>query len=157
MSFVRPHTVAAIADALGAPPLSADAAASLAPHADVRLREVVQDALKAARACKRATLTRQDIDAALAARGEQPLLGWAAARDSARFARAAGHADLFYVDDPEIGFDEVRNNFFGFFAFFDRRQWRSAETADDDDRRRRRDKTLDSPLCSSSFSPSSDH
>ena len=108
MSWVRSQTVAAIADALGAPPLSADAAASLAPHADVRLREVVQDALKAARACKRATLTRQDIDAALAARGEQPLLGWAAARDTARFARAAGHADLFYVDDPEVGFDEVR-------------------------------------------------
>jgi len=107
MSFVRAATVAAIADALGAPPLSADAAASLAPHADVRLREVVQDALKAARACKRATLTRQDIDAALAARGEQPLLGWAASRDTARFARAAGHADLFYVDDPEVGFDEV--------------------------------------------------
>ena len=111
MSFVRAQTVAAIADALGAPPLSADAAASLAPHADVRLREVVQDALKAARACKRATLTRQDIDAALAARGEQPLLGWAAARDAARFARAAGHADLFYVDDPEVGFDEVSTVF----------------------------------------------
>ena len=108
MAFVRQQTVVEIADALGAPPLSADAAASLAPHADVRLREVVQDALKAARACKRATLTRADVDAALAARGEQPLLGWAAARDGARFARAAGYADLFYVDDPEIGFDEVR-------------------------------------------------
>ena len=107
MSFVRAATITAIADALGFLPLSADAAASLAPHADVRLREIVQDALITARACRRGRLTRGDIDAALAARGEPPLLGWAAARDSARFARAAGHADLFYVDDPEVGFDEV--------------------------------------------------
>ena len=129
MSFVRAQTVAAIADALGFPPLSADAAASLAPHADVRLREVVQDALKAARACKRATLTRQDIDAALAARGEQPLLGWAAARDTARFARAAGHADLFYVDDPEVGFDEVKIDLFFLFFFFDRQTTAISSTA----------------------------
>ena len=35
-------------------------------------------------------------------------MGWAAAaRGGARFARAAGHGDLFYAQDPELPFDEV--------------------------------------------------
>ena len=109
MAYIRAGTVAAIADALGVPPLAPATAAALAPHADVRLREVVQDALKVARACKRARVTAGDVDAALAARGEPPLLGWAAARDGARFARAAGHGDLYYVEDPELSFEEVRD------------------------------------------------
>jgi transcription initiation factor TFIID subunit 6 len=110
MSHVRADTIEAIADGLGIAGLSREAAAALAPQVDVRLREVIQDAAKVARASKRACLIASDVDAALAARGAAPLLGHGGAggRDAARFARAAGTADVFYAVDRVTGWDEVR-------------------------------------------------
>ena len=110
MSYVRHETVEAIADSLGIAGLSREAAAALAPQVDVRLREVIQDAAKAARAAKRATLIAADVDAALAARGAAPLLGHGGGggRDAARFARAAGTAYVFYAVARVVGWDAVR-------------------------------------------------
>lgn len=38
----------------------------------------------------------------------QPIYGFTA-RDPLRFKRAAGHKDLFYIDDKDVEFKEVRN------------------------------------------------
>lgn len=42
MGFVQPSTVHQLAESLAVPNLSEDAAKALAPHIDVRLREIVQ-------------------------------------------------------------------------------------------------------------------
>ena len=165
MSFVQPSSIQLLAESLAVPKLSSDSAKALAPHIDVRLREVVQarftslglqrittfcaglqrslvgdiakpavltqEACKFSRHSKRTTLTTEDINNALRLRNVevgnflplvdawcgskvisavqfrtlatlylslQPLYGFGG-KDPARFVRAAGHADLFYVQD----------------------------------------------------------
>lgn len=40
----------------------------------------------------------------------QPLYGFAS-KDKSRFKRAAGHKDLFYIDDKDVEFKQVCNSF----------------------------------------------
>ena len=42
MSCIRPEAILRIAESLAVPKVSAEAAKSLAPHIDVRLRELIQ-------------------------------------------------------------------------------------------------------------------
>ncbi len=42
MSFVQPESLQVIADSVGIPKLSADAAKALAPDVEFRLREIIQ-------------------------------------------------------------------------------------------------------------------
>ena len=42
MSFVKPSSIQLLAESLAVPKLSSDSAKALAPHVDVRLREIVQ-------------------------------------------------------------------------------------------------------------------
>ena len=68
MSSVTPTLVQALANSLHFGTLSIDAAESLAPHLEVRLREIIQDALKFMRRSKRHTLSPDDINSALIAK-----------------------------------------------------------------------------------------
>ncbi|KAK9843648.1 hypothetical protein WJX81_001006 [Elliptochloris bilobata] len=106
MSTLQPQTIHVIAESVAVGQLSDEAAKALAPHVDVRLREVVQDAAKLMRHAKRGILTTEDVNNALRLRNVQPLYGFAS-KDSARFLRAAGHGDPFYVQDSERSFDQV--------------------------------------------------
>ncbi|KAK9812628.1 hypothetical protein WJX72_000897 [[Myrmecia] bisecta] len=106
MSFVQPATIQVIADALEQPIVSDEAAKTLAPHVDVRLREIIQEALKFMRHSKRAVLTTEDLNQAFRLRNVEPVYG-AGSKDPARFLRAAGHSDLFFVDDPELNVQQL--------------------------------------------------
>eukprot|EP00884_Botryococcus_braunii_P019297 jgi/Botrbrau1/6050/Bobra.0042s0033.1 len=100
MSFVQPSTVQLIAESVDVPPCSNEAAKALAPHVDMRLREIVQDAAKFMRHSKRDTLSTDDINRAMRLRNVEPVFGFGGSKDPARFLRAAGHPHLFYVEDP---------------------------------------------------------
>lgn len=71
MSNLTPALVQALADTLDFGALSSDAAESLAPHLEVRLREIIQDALKFMRRSKRHTLSPDDINSALIAKSKE--------------------------------------------------------------------------------------
>lgn len=58
------------------PPLREEAAAALAPDAEYRIREIVQDSLKFMRHSRRRRLTTGDINAALRLRNIEPLYGF---------------------------------------------------------------------------------
>ncbi|KIY93241.1 Transcription initiation factor TFIID subunit 6 [Monoraphidium neglectum] len=107
MSFITPGTVQAIAHSLDIPQLSDDAAKALAPDVEYRLREVIQEALKFAKHSKRLKVTTEDINNALRLRNAEPLYGFGS-RDPARFVRASGHPDLFFLADPERPFSQAR-------------------------------------------------
>ena len=71
MSSVTPTLVQGIAGSLDFGSLSPDAAESLAPHLEVRLREIIQDALKFMRHSKRHTLSPDDVNSALIAKSRE--------------------------------------------------------------------------------------
>ena len=71
MSSVTPTFVQAVVDSLQVNTLSKDAAEGLAPHLEVRLREIIQDALKFMRRSKRHTLSSDDINSALIAKNKE--------------------------------------------------------------------------------------
>lgn len=71
MSSVTPTFVQAVVDSLQLSTLSKDAAEGLAPHLEVRLREIIQDALKFMRRSKRHTLSSDDINSALIAKNKE--------------------------------------------------------------------------------------
>ncbi|KAK2079320.1 hypothetical protein QBZ16_003011 [Prototheca wickerhamii] len=97
-SAVSPEFVATVASsiAVGVHP---EACQALAHDVEYRLREVIQDALKFASRSRRSYLTTEDVNSALRLRN--PLYGFMS-RDPAKFLRAAGHPDVYYVSDPEV-------------------------------------------------------
>eukprot|EP00873_Tetraselmis_striata_P024590 jgi/Tetstr1/444854/TSEL_032696.t1 len=103
---VQPLTMQVIAQSLGIPQLSDQAAQFLAPDVDYRLREIIQEATKFMRHSKRSTLTTLDVDNALRLKNVEPLYGFGS-KHPARFARAAGYPDVFYVEDRDINIDQV--------------------------------------------------
>uniref|UniRef100_A0A383WAR0 TATA box binding protein associated factor (TAF) histone-like fold domain-containing protein n=1 Tax=Tetradesmus obliquus TaxID=3088 RepID=A0A383WAR0_TETOB len=106
MSIIHPNTIKAIAQSVDIPKLSDEAAQTLAPDVEYRLREVVQEALKFAKHAKRTKLTSEDINDALRLRNVEPLYGFGS-RDPAKFLRVATHPELMYVRDPELSYHEL--------------------------------------------------
>jgi hypothetical protein len=47
----------------------------------------------------------------------QPIYGFTSG-DPLRFKRAVGHKDLFYIDDKDVEFKDVRNYNYDFITFF---------------------------------------
>jgi histone H3/H4 len=74
------------------PTLRDDAAAALAPDAEYRIREIVQDSLKFMRHAKRHRLTTNDINAALRLRNVEPLYGFGPSQTSSSNAAATAAA-----------------------------------------------------------------
>jgi transcription initiation factor TFIID subunit 6 len=62
------------------PPLKDEAAAALAPDAEYRIREIVQDSMKFMQHARRRRLTTGDINAALRLRNVEPLYGFGQAQ-----------------------------------------------------------------------------
>ncbi|KAL9236260.1 hypothetical protein vseg_010953 [Gypsophila vaccaria] len=105
MSVVEKETIEVIAESIGINNLSPDAALAVSPDLEFRLRQIIQEAIKCMRHSKRTVLTGEDVDAALKLRNVEPIYGFAS-NDPLRFKRAAGHHDLFYVNDCEL---ELKN------------------------------------------------
>ncbi|TYH21090.1 hypothetical protein ES288_A04G015000v1 [Gossypium darwinii] len=106
MSNVPKEAIEVIAQSIGITNLSPDVALALAPDVEYRVREIMQEAIKCMRHSRRTVLTTDDVDSALNLRNVEPICGFAS-RDALRFKKAAGHKDLFYIDDKDVEFKEV--------------------------------------------------
>ncbi|GMH25499.1 hypothetical protein Nepgr_027342 [Nepenthes gracilis] len=106
MSIVPKETIEVIAQSIGINSLSTDVALALAPDVEYRVREIMQEAIKCMHHSKRTILTTEDVDSALNLRNVEPIYGFVS-KDPMRFKRAAGHKDLFYVDDKDLEFKDV--------------------------------------------------
>ncbi|TYH74971.1 hypothetical protein ES332_D05G440700v1 [Gossypium tomentosum] len=106
MSNVPKEAIEVIAQSIGITNLSPDVALSLAPDVEYRVQEIMQEAIKCMRHSRRTVLTADDVDSALNLRNVEPICGFAS-HDALRFKKAAGHKDLFYIDDKDVEFKEV--------------------------------------------------
>ncbi|GER32871.1 transcription initiation factor TFIID subunit 6 [Striga asiatica] len=106
MSIVQKETIEVIAQSVGISNLSPDVLPALAADVEYRVREIMQEAIKCMRHSRRTTLTTDDVDSALSLRNVEPIYGFASG-DPLRFRRAAGHKDLFYVEEKDVEFKEV--------------------------------------------------
>ncbi|KAE8664821.1 Transcription initiation factor TFIID subunit 6 [Hibiscus syriacus] len=106
MSIVAKETIEVIAQSIGINNLSDDAALSLAPDVEYRMREILQEAVKCMRHSRRTVLTTDDVDGALNLRNVEPVYGFTSG-GPLQFKRAIGHRDLFYIDDRDVDLKEV--------------------------------------------------
>ncbi|KAL6570821.1 Transcription initiation factor TFIID subunit 6 [Orobanche gracilis] len=106
MSLVPKETIEVIAQSVGISNLSPDVLPALAADVEYRLREIMQEAIKCMRHSRRTTLSTDDLDSALSMRNVEPIYGFASG-DPMRFRRAAGHKDLFYIEEKDVEFKEV--------------------------------------------------
>lgn len=106
MSIVPKETIEVISQSIGVSNLSADVLPALAVDVEYRIREIMQEAIKCMHHSKRTTLSTDDVDAALSLRGVEPIYGFASG-DPLRFRRAAGHKDLFYIEEKDVEFKDV--------------------------------------------------
>ncbi|KAG2429868.1 hypothetical protein HXX76_010648 [Chlamydomonas incerta] len=106
-NFITPGSVRAIALSVDVTYLTEEAAKALAPDVEYRLREVIQDALKFARHSKRTKLTTQDVNDALRLRNIEPLYGFLNNNDPAKFVRATGAPDLYFVRDDTVPLEQI--------------------------------------------------
>ncbi|XP_065862477.1 transcription initiation factor TFIID subunit 6-like isoform X2 [Euphorbia lathyris] len=106
MSIIPKESIEVIAQSIGIPSLSPDVVGALAPDVEYRVREIMQEAIKCMRHSRRITLTSEDVDSALTLRNVEPVYGLASG-DPMRFKRAAGHKDLYYIDDKDVEFKDV--------------------------------------------------
>lgn len=106
MSNVPKEAIEVVAQSIGISNLSPDVALALTPDVEYRVREIMQEAIKCMRHSRRTILTTDDVDSALKLRNVDPIYGFASG-DPLRFKRAAGHKDLFYIDDKDVEFKDV--------------------------------------------------
>ncbi|KAA8527021.1 hypothetical protein F0562_008750 [Nyssa sinensis] len=106
MSIVPKEAIEVIAQTIGISNLSPDVLPALASDVEYRVREIMQEAIKCMRHSKRTVLTADDVDSALNLRNVEPIYGFASG-DPLRFKRAAGHKDLFYIDDKDVEFKDL--------------------------------------------------
>ncbi|KAL3632703.1 Transcription initiation factor TFIID subunit 6 [Castilleja foliolosa] len=106
MSIVPKDTIEVIAQSVGITNLSSDVLPALAADVEYRVREIMQEAIKCMRHSRRTTLTTKDVDSALGLRNIEPIYGFASG-DPKKFRRAAGHKDLFYIEEKDVEFKEV--------------------------------------------------
>ncbi|CAN4097166.1 unnamed protein product [Withania somnifera] len=106
MSIVRKETIEVISQSIGVTNLSSDVLPALAVDVEYRIREIMQEAIKCMHHSKRTTLSTDDVQAALSLRGVEPIYGFASG-DPLRFRRAAGHKDLFYIEEKDVEFKDV--------------------------------------------------
>ncbi|XP_050138102.1 transcription initiation factor TFIID subunit 6-like [Malus sylvestris] len=106
MSNVPKEAIEVVAQSIGISNLAPDVALALTPDVEYRVREIMQEAIKCMRHSRRTILTTDDVDSALKLRNVDPIYGFASG-DPLRFKRAAGHKDLFYIDDKDVEFKDV--------------------------------------------------
>lgn len=110
-SIVAKEAIEVIAQGIGITNLSPDVSLTLAPDVEYRLREIIQEAIKCMRHSRRTALTAHDVDTALILRNVEPIYGFGSGGDKVplRFKRAAaaGHKDLYYIDEKDVNFKHV--------------------------------------------------
>ncbi|KAJ8542863.1 hypothetical protein K7X08_005386 [Anisodus acutangulus] len=106
MIIVPEEAMEVISQSIGISNLSPDVLPALAADVEYRIREIMQEAIKCMRHSKRTTLSTDDVDSALTLRNVEPIYGFASG-DPLRFRRAAGHKDLFFIEEKDVEFKDV--------------------------------------------------
>ena len=104
---VSPESIKVIAQTVGIEALPDEVARALAPDAEYRLREVIQDALKFARHSKRSTISTEDVNASLRLRDVEPLYGFPAGAGPVPFREVPGQPELFFQEQKELTLKDV--------------------------------------------------
>ena len=104
--LITRESIKVIAQSAGIAQLKDEVADTLAPDVEYRLRDIIQEALKFMSHGRRNSLSTEDINYALRLRNAEPLYGFAY-REVPHFCRAGGHADVFYLEDPEINLADI--------------------------------------------------
>ena len=104
---VSPESIKVIAQTVGIEALPDEVARALAPDAEYRLREVIQDALKFARHSKRSTISTEDVNASLRLRDVEPLYGFPAGAGPVPFREVPGQPELFFQEQKELQLKDV--------------------------------------------------
>lgn len=103
------QSIACVAESIGIPNLSEDAATALAPDVEYRLREIIQDAEKFMRHGKRDYVTIEDINNAIKLRGVEPLYGYKES-EGFKFKKVPHSKEhLYYIQDDDINLIDIVN------------------------------------------------
>ncbi|RLN72345.1 hypothetical protein BBJ28_00009819 [Nothophytophthora sp. Chile5] len=108
MSMLRPETLQVVAQSLGLDDLSPTCVQELLPEVELRVREVIQDALKFQRHSRRAQLDPTHINQALQARNLESLYGFTAP-GAVKYRQCEERETLFFAEDEELELAEVLN------------------------------------------------
>ncbi|RLN89885.1 hypothetical protein BBJ28_00005954 [Nothophytophthora sp. Chile5] len=108
MSMLRPETLQVVAQSLGLDDLSPACVQELLPEVELRVREVIQDALKFQRHSRRAQLDPTHINQALQARNLESLYGFTAP-GAVKYRQCEERQTLFFAEDEELELAEVLN------------------------------------------------
>ncbi|DAZ97466.1 TPA: hypothetical protein N0F65_009949 [Lagenidium giganteum] len=108
MSVLRPELIRVVGQSLGIDDLKEDCVRELLPEVELRLREIIQDALKFRAHGKRAHLTTAHVNQALQARNLEGLYGFGAS-GAVKYRQCDEQKTLYFVDDDELELSEILN------------------------------------------------
>ncbi|CAH0487472.1 unnamed protein product [Peronospora farinosa] len=108
MSLLRPEMLQVVAQSLGLDDLSDECVGNLLPEVELRVREVVQDALKFQRHSRRPQLDPTHINQALQARNLESLYGFSAP-GHVKYKPCEDNESLFFVEEEELELSELLN------------------------------------------------
>eukprot|EP00743_Colponemidia_sp_Colp-15_P006912 GILK01007461.1.p1 GENE.GILK01007461.1~~GILK01007461.1.p1 ORF type:complete len:481 (+),score=78.26 GILK01007461.1:44-1444(+) len=106
MSVIDRECIKVISESCGIPNLSDEVALAIAPDAEYRVREIIQEALKFMRHSKRERMTSDDVSNALRLLNISPLFGYSSP-NPAQFACAMGTQDLWFPVDKDLDLKEI--------------------------------------------------
>ncbi|CAI7670357.1 hypothetical protein N7527_000571 [Penicillium freii] len=110
MSVWNPDNIRDVAESVGILNLNNDVTENLARDVEYRVAQVLEEALKCMRHCKRTVLTTQDIALALRNLDVEPLYGYDSTRPLKFGEASLGPGQpLFYVEDEEVDFEKLIN------------------------------------------------
>uniref|UniRef100_K3WRX7 TATA box binding protein associated factor (TAF) histone-like fold domain-containing protein n=1 Tax=Globisporangium ultimum (strain ATCC 200006 / CBS 805.95 / DAOM BR144) TaxID=431595 RepID=K3WRX7_GLOUD len=108
MSVLRPESLQVVAQSLGIDALSDACVRELLPEVELRVREIIQDALKFRRHSKQAALGTNHVNQALQARNIESLYGFGAP-GAVKYRQCDEQKSLYFVDDEELELSEILN------------------------------------------------
>ncbi|RHY91987.1 hypothetical protein DYB35_001372 [Aphanomyces astaci] len=106
MSVLREECFEVIGQSLGLDRLAPGCAAELAPEIELRLREIIQDAMKFKSHARRDRLTVRDINQALSSRNMEVLYGFGAGNPT-KFRKIS--PGLYITDEVEVSVADILN------------------------------------------------